>query len=149
MSQLRLVAPRCVIRDCRLASLKYLKVARSIILLANLSAQNSSGRLPSWLSFLRDAAVDLHSSLGSEQELLQRLVYLGQRQCTSFLTTKSIAQGDFFGICSTVRLFGLLKGPESQIGALRDLASRLNLKLGTCIIRFNDAQGYEYFATAL
>lgn len=149
MSQLRLVALGCAIRDCRLSSLKLLEVARSIILLSKISSQYGSGRLPCWLSFLQDAAVDLCSASDSEQDSLQRLVYLGQRRCTSFLATKPVAQDDFFGICNTVRFLGLLKGPEAQVEALRDLACRLNLKPGCCIIRFKDARGYEYFATAI
>lgn len=148
MKQLTHVALGGVIRDCRLAGIDSLEVARFIKCLASCVAK--AGTLPSWLALLESTASALLASEGSVQESLKRLVSLGSRRCTKFLTSDAqLGNESFFGFCEPTSFLRLLNNPEDQVAFLRNFARRLHLRPGTCIIHLKDSRGIESFATAV
>ncbi|KAH8809362.1 hypothetical protein F5884DRAFT_901460 [Xylogone sp. PMI_703] len=86
-----------------------------------------------WLKLMADAAEELLTTKGPDQELCRRLVALGQKRClllnrpVEYLTPMLGLEED-----SYVRL---LKDPELKIKFLRDVATQFQVEPDTLIIR--------------
>jgi len=92
--------------------------------------------IPVWLEPLASAAEKLQASTGLTRKSYLRLISLGKRRGGSFLTPLPCHPAPIFKLMRYHAVFGVFRGEEERIAALRAVADNMNLKDDECIIRY-------------